>query len=82
MLQVVCVDYPRSDLDNSVNFLEAALLSSSFRSSPRPSKPLKVVIAGAGDDTLSFFLDEKTLWVNNLDFDLYKKISLTYSHRI
>jgi hypothetical protein len=65
-----------------VNFLEAALLSSSFRSSPRPSKPLKVVIAGAGDETLSLSLDEKTLWVNNLDFDLYKKISLTYSHRI
>ena len=82
MLQVVCVDYPRPDLDNSVNFLEVALLSSSFRSSPRPSKPLKVVIAGAGDETLSFSLDEKTLWVNNLDFDLYKKISLTYSHRI
>jgi hypothetical protein len=82
MLQVVCVDYPRPDLDNSVNFLEVALLSSSFRSSLRPSKPLKVVIAGAGDETLSFFLDEKTLWVNNLDFDLYKKISLTYSHHI
>ncbi|KAJ6956358.1 hypothetical protein NC652_007437 [Populus alba x Populus x berolinensis] len=48
LLKVVCVDYLRPDLDNSVNFLEAALLSSSFRSSPRPSKPLKVVIAGAG----------------------------------
>ncbi|KAI9400370.1 hypothetical protein POPTR_002G235200v4 [Populus trichocarpa] len=47
-LRVVCVDYPRPDLDNSVNFLEVALLSSSFRSSLRPSKPLKVVIAGAG----------------------------------
>jgi len=82
MSQVVCVNYPRSDLDISVNFLEVALLSSSFRSSPRPSKPLKVVIAGAGDETLSFSLDEKTLWVNNLDLDLYKKISLTYSPRI
>ncbi|KAL9360734.1 hypothetical protein Peur_048857 [Populus x canadensis] len=60
-LQVVCVNYPRPDLDNSVNFLEAALLFSSFRSSPRPSKPLKVVIAGAGDETLFFSLDEKTL---------------------
>jgi hypothetical protein len=38
-----------------VNFLEAALLSSSFRSSPRPAKPLNVVIAGAGDEILSFF---------------------------
>ncbi|KAG6785285.1 hypothetical protein POTOM_011015 [Populus tomentosa] len=47
-LRVVCVNYPRPDLDNSVNFLEAALLSSSFHSSPCPSKPLKVVIAGAG----------------------------------
>lgn len=47
-LRVVCVDYPRPDLDNTVNFLEAALLSSSFRSSPRPAKPLNVVIAGAG----------------------------------
>ena len=76
------MDYPRPDLDNSVNFLEAALLSSSFRSSPRPSKPLKVVIAGAGDETLSFSSDDKILWVKNLDFDLFKKMSLTYSPRI
>ncbi|KAJ8755183.1 hypothetical protein K2173_018981 [Erythroxylum novogranatense] len=47
-LQVVCVDYPRPDLDTTVNFLEAAYLSSSFRTSPRPAKPLKIVIAGAG----------------------------------
>ncbi|EXB87084.1 15-cis-phytoene desaturase [Morus notabilis] len=47
-LKVVCVDYPRPELDNTVNFLEAASLSASFRSSPRPAKPLKVVIAGAG----------------------------------
>ncbi|KAL5542810.1 hypothetical protein UlMin_010520 [Ulmus minor] len=47
-LQVVCVDYPRPELDNTINFLEAASLSASFRSSARPSKPLKVVIAGAG----------------------------------
>lgn len=76
------MDYPRPDLDNTVNFLEAALLSSSFRSSPRPSKPLKVVIAGAGDETLSFSSDDKILWVKNLDFDLFKKMSLTYSPRI
>ena len=43
------MDYPRPDIDNTSNFLEAAYLSSSFRTSPRPSKPLKVVIAGAGD---------------------------------
>ncbi|XP_074303592.1 15-cis-phytoene desaturase, chloroplastic/chromoplastic [Silene latifolia] len=47
-LKVVCVDYPRPELDNTVNFLEAGLLSSSFRNSPRPEKPLEVVIAGAG----------------------------------
>ncbi|CAH1422935.1 unnamed protein product [Lactuca virosa] len=47
-LKVVCVDYPRPDLDNTSNFLEAAYLSSTFRTSPRPSKPLKIVIAGAG----------------------------------
>ncbi|KAJ9187049.1 hypothetical protein P3X46_002546 [Hevea brasiliensis] len=47
-LQVVCVDYPRPDLDNTVNFLEAAYLSSSFRNSPRPARPLKIVVAGAG----------------------------------
>ncbi|KAL6991017.1 15-cis-phytoene desaturase [Sarracenia purpurea var. burkii] len=47
-LQVVCIDYPRPDLDGTVNFLEASYLSSSFRTSPRPVKPLKVVIAGAG----------------------------------
>lgn len=43
------MDYPRPELDNTVNFLEAAFLSSSFRTSSRPTKPLKVVIAGAGD---------------------------------
>ncbi|KAK2969984.1 hypothetical protein RJ640_008324 [Escallonia rubra] len=47
-LQVVCIDYPRPELENTVNFLEAAYLSSSFRSSSRPTKPLEVVIAGAG----------------------------------
>lgn len=53
MVQVVCVDYPRPDIDNTVNFLEAAYLSASFRNSPRPAKPLKVVIAGAGDEILN-----------------------------
>lgn len=47
-LQVVCMDYPRPELESTVNYLEAAYISSSFRSSPRPDKPLKVVIAGAG----------------------------------
>ncbi|XP_019198822.1 PREDICTED: phytoene dehydrogenase, chloroplastic/chromoplastic [Ipomoea nil] len=47
-LKVVCMDYPRPELENTVNYIEAAYLSSSFRSAPRPSKPLEVVIAGAG----------------------------------
>ncbi|CAL9114457.1 15-cis-phytoene desaturase, chloroplastic/chromoplastic-like isoform X1 [Musa acuminata AAA Group] len=47
-LQVFCKDFPRPELENSVSFLEAAQLSSSFCNGPRPRKPLKVVIAGAG----------------------------------
>ncbi|XP_077240848.1 phytoene desaturase 3 [Tasmannia lanceolata] len=47
-LQVVCMDYPRPNLETAVNFLEAGSFSSSFRTSARPSKPLQVVIAGAG----------------------------------
>lgn len=42
------MDYPRPELESTVNYLEAAYLSSSFRTSPRPDKPLKVIIAGAG----------------------------------
>ncbi|CAA6664567.1 unnamed protein product [Spirodela intermedia] len=48
VISVVCVDYPRPELEDTVNFLEAAALSASFRSSPRPARPLEVVIAGAG----------------------------------
>ncbi|KAK6128085.1 hypothetical protein DH2020_038168 [Rehmannia glutinosa] len=48
VLKVVCIDYPRPELENTVNYLEAAYLSSSFRTSPRPNKSLQVVIAGAG----------------------------------
>ncbi|GAB2269169.1 securin [Dionaea muscipula] len=47
-LKVVCVDYPRPELESTINFVEAAYLSSTFRNSPRPIKPLEVVIAGAG----------------------------------
>lgn len=49
------MDYPRPELDNTVNFLEAAYLSSSFRTAPRPNKPLEVVIAGAGEENSIFF---------------------------
>lgn len=49
-MKVVAVDYPRPDIDSSTNFLEAAALSAYMRDAPRPEKPLRVVIAGAGDD--------------------------------
>lgn len=55
-LKVVCIDYPRPELDDTVNFIEASYLSSTFRASPRPTKPLKVVIAGAGNIYPSCFL--------------------------
>jgi hypothetical protein len=54
-LKVVCKDYPRPDIDMTANFLEAAALSAFFRSAPRPTKPLNVVIAGAGEMTLNVF---------------------------
>lgn len=47
-LQVVAQDLPRPPLENTINYLEAGQLSSSFRSRERPTKPLQVVIAGAG----------------------------------
>lgn len=46
--KIVCIDYPRPELDNTVNFIEAAYLSSIFRTGSRPTKPLEIVIAGAG----------------------------------
>lgn len=63
--QVVCIDYPRPDLDNTSNFLEAAYLSSTFRAAPRPAKPLKIVIAGAGI-TLIFISLIKFCLLNSL----------------
>lgn len=42
------MDYPRPDIDGTGNYLEAAALSAFMKYSARPSKPLKVVIAGAG----------------------------------
>eukprot|EP01018_Ginkgo_biloba_P026862 Gb_34034 [translate_table: standard] len=45
---VLSKDYPRPDIDNTINFLEAAALSASFCNASRPSRPLEVVIAGAG----------------------------------
>nr|ABX45113.1 phytoene desaturase [Narcissus tazetta subsp. chinensis] len=47
-LQAVCKDCPRPELEGAVNFLEAAQMSASFCSSPRPEKGLEVVVVGAG----------------------------------
>ncbi|KAG6508933.1 hypothetical protein ZIOFF_034315 [Zingiber officinale] len=49
VLQVVCEDFPRPDLENTINYLEAAQLSSSFKSGPCQNIPLKIVIAGSDD---------------------------------
>eukprot|EP00798_Chlamydomonas_sp_ICE-L_P012846 gene12846-16093_t len=47
-LQVFAMDYPKPDFESAATNLEAAALSAKLRSAPRPAKPLKVVIAGAG----------------------------------
>ncbi|CAN6470302.1 unnamed protein product [Victoria cruziana] len=46
--KVFCVDCPRPELEGTVNYVEAAQLSSTFLCSPPPERRLKVVIAGAG----------------------------------
>ncbi|CAM6085787.1 unnamed protein product [Calypogeia fissa] len=49
VLKVKCYHFGlRPDIDGTASFLEAATLSASFKVAPRPSKPLRVVIAGAG----------------------------------
>ena len=52
-LRVECKDYPKPAFQDAETFKEAAALSAKMRSAPRPSKPLKVVIAGAGLSGLS-----------------------------
>lgn len=47
-VQIVCRDYPRPPLETSPTFLQAAALSAQLREFPRPERPLKVIIAGAG----------------------------------
>ncbi|RZC46780.1 hypothetical protein C5167_039725 [Papaver somniferum] len=45
--RVVRMEYPRPELDNTVNYLEASYFSSSFIVYTRPNKSLIVVISGA-----------------------------------
>ncbi|KXZ55966.1 hypothetical protein GPECTOR_2g1518 [Gonium pectorale] len=47
-LEVVARDYPRPAFETAETFQEAQALSAKLRNAPRPAKPLKVVIAGAG----------------------------------
>jgi 15-cis-phytoene desaturase len=48
-LSVVARDYPRPAFDSAGTFLEAQALSTKLATGfPRPSKPLKVAIIGAG----------------------------------
>lgn len=46
--QVVARDLPKPSFETADTFQEAKALSAKLRSAPRPSRPLKVVIAGAG----------------------------------
>ena len=48
MLNIVCKDYPKPAFETSGTYQEMAALSAKLKAAPRPEKPLKVVIAGAG----------------------------------
>lgn len=45
--QIVCRDYPKPNFDSEPQ-REAAALSADIINLPRPEKPLKIIIAGAG----------------------------------
>ena len=47
-MQVLAQDYPKPAFETSGPYLEAAALSAQLREAPRPERPLRVVIAGAG----------------------------------
>lgn len=47
-MSVVCADFPKPAFETAGTFQEAAALSAKLKNAPRPAKPLKVVIAGAG----------------------------------
>ncbi|KAG2500804.1 hypothetical protein HYH03_001566 [Edaphochlamys debaryana] len=47
-LEVVARDYPKPAFETADTFQEAQALSTKLKTAPRPAKPLKVVIAGAG----------------------------------
>jgi 15-cis-phytoene desaturase len=45
---VVCRDYPKPAFESAGTFQEAQALSQKLRDAPRPAKPLRIVIIGAG----------------------------------
>lgn len=45
---IYAADFPRPSFDNVPTYEEARILSSKIKSTPRPTKPLRVVIIGAG----------------------------------
>jgi len=47
-LNVQARDFPKPDFESEKTFQEIASISASIKSMPRPERPLKVVIAGAG----------------------------------
>jgi len=47
-VQVVAKDYPTPKLEGTAMYTEASNLSASLRNAPRPERPLKIIIAGAG----------------------------------
>ena len=49
--QVVAKDYPRPNFQATEQYKEAQQLSAILRSAPKPDRPLKIVIAGAGTYT-------------------------------
>jgi 15-cis-phytoene desaturase len=47
-VRVVARDYPTPDFADMDTYKEAAALSAKFTAAPRPTKPLRVAIIGAG----------------------------------
>ena len=47
-LQTRAADFPRPDFDSAASFQEAKSLSAELQAAPRPERPLRIVIAGAG----------------------------------
>jgi NADPH-dependent 2,4-dienoyl-CoA reductase/sulfur reductase-like enzyme len=47
-MRIECKDYPKPAFETAGTFQRATELSEKLASAPRPAKPLKIVIAGAG----------------------------------